>query len=87
MKNDKAQKAAGKVVRFGTKQVNNDTPVFVKWIFRIILYSSGLYAVVIQPTLHIPVETQLLINTYIILGNNFVHFTTRFFGWDHPDNK
>lgn len=86
MKTDKKQKQDGKVVKFGVKQVHNDTPVFVKWIFRAILYSSGLYALVIQPTLKLPVETQLLIDTWIIVGNNFIHFTTRFFGWDHPEN-
>lgn len=85
MKSDKIQKRDGKIVKFGTQQLNNPTPEWAKVTFRIILYLSALYVGVIQPILNLPTETILLIDKIIIGGNAFVNVTIKFFGWDNPN--
>lgn len=82
MKTDKAQKNDGKVVKFGVKQLANDTPLWARYIFRTVLYLSAVYVMAVQPTLDLPTGIEAIINKYIVLLNAVVNVTIKFTGWD-----
>lgn len=82
MKSDKQQKNEGKVVKVGLKQVNNDTPMWARWVFRIILYLSAVYVMAVQPNLDLSESVQALVNKWLLFGNAFINVTIKFFGWD-----
>ena len=81
-KSDKQQEAAGKTVAFGTDQLTNPTPVFIKNIFRAVLYLSALWAVISPSVTEIPADTLAVINKYLLLGNAVINVTIKFFGYD-----
>lgn len=82
MKSDKQQKLSGKVVKVGLAQINNETPQWARWVFRIILYLSAVYVMAIQPNLDLSETMQALINKWLLFGNAFINVTIKFFGWD-----
>jgi hypothetical protein len=81
-KSDKQQEAAGKTVSFGTDQLNNPTPVFIKNIFRLVLYLSALWAVIAPSITELDAGTLAMINKYLLLGVAVVNITIKFFGYD-----
>lgn len=81
-KSDKQQEAAGKSVTFGTDQLNNPTPVFIKNIFRAVLYVSALWAVIAPGITELDAGTLATINKYLLLGVAVVNVTIKFFGYD-----
>jgi len=82
---DSQQADAGKVIKVGLAQLNHPTPNWINWIFRAILYTSGLFALISTqlPLTNIQVEH---IDKWLLIGNTLVHFSTKFFGWDFKDN-
>lgn len=85
MKSDKIQKTSGKVIKFGTQQLNNPTPDAARLIFRSILYLSAVYVMAVQPNLDLSQSVQAMINKYIVCGNAVMNVTIKFFGWSHPN--
>lgn len=71
---------AQKVVKVGLSQINNPTPMGLKYFFRAIAFLSGVWAMVPQELLHITDDQYGFINKWIILVNAIVVFGIKFFG-------
>lgn len=79
---DKMSRKEGRVIKFGAAQLSNPTPGIAKIVFRIILYLSGLWAVVSPLATQIPAETLADINQWLLIGNAAINITIKFWGWD-----
>ena len=82
---DKEQQERGKTVQFGLAQINNPTPLTAKYIFRIIAFLSGVWALLPQDLLGLSSEILAATNKWIIVGNTVVMFAIKFFGWDYKN--
>lgn len=84
---DSEQKQDGKIVKFGVGQLANDTPIFMKYILRIVAFLSGLWAILPQDLIAMDDHTYGQINRWIVVGNTMLLFAIKFFGWDTPNNQ
>lgn len=84
---DKAQAAAGKVVKFGLGQLNNPTPMWANYIFRAISFITGIWALIQHMDMGFAPEMVAKINAWALLGLPLIHFTTKFFGWSYDTSK
>lgn len=71
------------VLRIGTDQLNNPTPIWMKNIVRVFQFLSGIWALLPQDLLTNFSDHQYsIINRWIIVCNAILFFAIKFFGWD-----
>lgn len=75
----------GKVVKFGIGQLQNPTPLFVKYTFRCILFISALWAL-LSTQFGLPADVMAMINKWLLIGNSTINLAIQFFGLDF-ENK
>lgn len=83
---DEQQVKEGKVLKFGVAQLNNETPAFMKYIFRTIAFISGVWALLPQDLLCLDDHHYARANKWILLANTLLLFAIKFFGWDEKNN-
>jgi hypothetical protein len=83
---DKEQSAIGKVVKVGVDQLNNPTPIWIKYIFRTYTFLAGLWAIISPSITNIDEHTLAEINKWLLAGVPVIHYTIKFFGWDYKAN-
>lgn len=71
-------------VKFGVAQLQNEVPTVIKYIYRTILFLSGIYAL-ISTSLHIPDTVNVEVLKIISLSDSILYFTCQFFGIQPPD--
>lgn len=75
-----------KVIKFGLSQVANPTPMALKYVFRVVSFCSGLWALLAPSFTHIDPQTLADINKWLLVGNTTIHYAIKFFGLDYKDN-
>lgn len=83
---DKEQKELGKTVTIGVDQLNNPTPLWIKYIFRTYTFIAGLWAIISPSITNIDAETLSEINKWLLVGVPIIHYSIKFFGWDYKHN-
>lgn len=81
------QNSQGATLVVGAKGLKNPTPMALRWLFRIILYLSGVWALFIAPNVDVPDNIQAEINKWLLVGNGIINHAIKYFGWDFvPEN-
>ena len=84
---DEQQVEQGKVVKFGLGQLNNDTPLFIKYIMRGFAFLSGIWAILPQDLAALTDHQYGQANRWILFTNAVLLFAIKFFGWDTPKDQ
>ena len=70
---------------FGFNQVNNPTPAIAVWVFRIVLYLSGLGNIAIIAFTDLSPEVKLTIVSWSSFATLAVHSASKMFGIPLPE--
>lgn len=84
---DEQFKEQGATLKVGVDQLNNPTPMWLKYIFRTVLYLSALWTL-IAPMLTDLSEIQLAeITKWLFIANTAINVAIKFFGWDFTTDR
>lgn len=76
---------AQQTIKFGNAGLRGETPVGIKWAYRILMYASILWTMTIQPNMEFSDHVQALINQWILVANGTFYTFCQFFGWANVD--
>jgi hypothetical protein len=66
--------------KFGLDQVNNETPKWATWFFRIFFYVTSMTTLALSMFTNIPVETKLHIAEIVAFANMAAHSFSKMWG-------
>ena len=70
------------ITKFGFGQINNPTPLWITWVFRVILYGVAVITLLANLITEIPVDLRNTINHYGVEIVAAAHAISRLFGVD-----
>jgi hypothetical protein len=72
---------------FGLKQISNPTPAMATWVFRVVLYLSGLGNIAIIAFTTLPADVKLNIVSWSSFATLAVHSASKMFGIPLPEGS
>jgi hypothetical protein len=80
---DSQQKSLGKKFAVGLDQLNNPTPMWIKWPIRVLIFLTGLWAYLEpQMTDLVPADLAYLIGRWSTIITAVLFFLSKTTGWD-----
>lgn len=71
------------VVKFGLDQVNNPTPIGLKWALRIFQFLTGVWGLLPQDMLPLSEDDYMRACKWLLVANAVMLFGIKFFGLDY----
>ena len=73
-------------MNFGLSQLQAQTPSIVKYVYRTLMFATGLF-ILIQGQFAIDPTTIALVNKWLAFGNTLIYFVCQFFGIPKPNEN